>query len=463
MPTVTAAQTLEETRTRITEPNGDGLAHLQRAFPWPDRRPDIKPPSQNQGWLGEGTDQLLASVLSNDTRLVVELGAWLGMSTRFIADHAPNATILSVDHWHGNPEHQARDEYRSMLPTLYDTFLALNWRYRDQIVPLRMSTLDGLRTVAEYGLKPDLIYVDAEHSDQAVSAELDLARRLFPKAELVGDDYDWQGVQNAVDRFARDEGLRVERIGARGWKLAEPSLAHLNGTAAKEKSRSSQAVLVPHLHVIEPQCEQALKELEMAGVVVVRRQGASAIDVARNEMLSDALHDGFDSIMFIDADMGFAAADAIRLLDRPEPVVAGIYAKKGPREVTSAFAEGINQIIFGPEAPQLYPLRYAATGFLRVKADVLRLMIEKLKLPLCNTRWGRGVWPFFHSIITRTGENEYHYLAEDWAFSHRLGQIGITPLADTSIRLYHFGPYGYSWEDVGSERERYRTYNLQLG
>lgn len=461
MPTVTVAQMTKKDRTNNVDQ--DPVARLRETFPWPANRPDVKPPSQNQGWLGDGTDLLLADRLSNDSRLVVELGAWLGMSTRFIADHAPNATVISVDHWQGSPEHRTRDEYRSMLPSLYETFLALNWRYRDQVIPLRMSTLEGLQAVADHGLEPDLIYIDAEHSDQAVSAELQLAHQLFPRAELAGDDYDWQGVQNAVERFAREEGLRVERVGARGWRLAERAAASVNGTAARGRSRSGQVVLVPHLHVIEPPCEQALKELEMAGVRVVRRVGASAIDVVRNEMLSDALHDGFESMMFVDADMGFAAADAIRLLDRPEPVVAGVYAKKGPREVTSAFVDEVKQIVFGPEAPGLYPLRYAATGFLRIRADVLRLMITKLKLPLCNTRWGRGIWPFFQSLITKTGENEFHYLGEDWAFSHRLAQIGITPMADTSFRLYHFGPYGYSWEDVGSERQRYQTYNLQIG
>ncbi len=196
---------------------------------------------------------------------------------------------------------------------------------------------------------------------------------------------------------------------------------------------------------------------------MIRRQGSSLIDLARSEMVSQALHDGFESMLFIDSDIGFDPADAIRLLERPEPVVSGVYAKKGPREVASAFQDGTKNVLFGPDARGLYPLKYAATGFLRIRSEVLRQMIERLRLPLCNTQWGEGFWPFFMPMIVQQPDGRYHYLGEDWAFSHRLSQVGIAPLADTSIRLYHYGPYGYSWEEVGADRPRYQTYNLSIG
>src|SRR5262249_24955363 len=151
-------------------------------------------------------------------------------------------------------------------------------------------------------------------------------------------------------------------------------------------SRNEAVVLVPHLNGIEGECEQGLGQLESAGVEVWRRGGCSAIDVARNQMISDALHDGFKAMLFIDADIGFEVADALRLIARPGPVIAGVYAKKGMREMASVFGEGIKEVQFGPDVPEPYPLRYAATGFLRIQASVLRRMIDELKLPLCNTQ-----------------------------------------------------------------------------
>jgi hypothetical protein len=233
-------------------------------------------------------------------------------------------------------------------------------------------------------------------------------------------------------------------------------------TPARPPRRGKSVVLVPHLNGIDWECEEALRCLEAAGVRVVRRGGCSAIDVARNEMISDAIHDGAESILFIDSDIGFDPQDALRLLARPEPVVCGIYAKKGMRELASAFAENVKELLFGPDAVAAYPLRYAATGFLRIRGDVLRRMIAELRLPLCNTHWGRGMWPFFQPTIVLHGDDKLHYLGEDWAFSYRLGQIGVTPLADTSIRLWHWGRHPFSWEDAGATQERYRSYSYRL-
>jgi hypothetical protein len=231
---------------------------------------------------------------------------------------------------------------------------------------------------------------------------------------------------------------------------------------ASESAPGGAVVLVPHLNGIEGECEQGLGQLEAEGIHVIRRGGCSAIDVARNEMISDALHDGAQSMLFIDSDIGFDPADALRLFARPEPVISGVYAKKGMRELASVFADGIKEVLFGPEAPAPYPLRYAATGFLRIQASVLRRMVDELKLPLCNTHWGRGLWPFFQPEVVPHGPGKFHYLGEDWAFSYRLSQIGITPLADTSIRLWHWGRYGYTWEEAGSSPARYRSYNYRL-
>jgi hypothetical protein len=121
--------------------------------------------------------------------------------------------------------------------------------------------------------------------------------------------------------------------------------------------------------------------MEQAGVRVERRSGCSAIDHARNVMASDALHNGFDSILFIDSDIGCDPRDALRILARPEPVIAGIYAKKWQRELSSRFAEGINEVVFGPMAEGLYPLQYAAAGFLRIRTAALLPKILDCSLP----------------------------------------------------------------------------------
>lgn len=53
-------------------------------------------------------------------------------------------------------------------------------------------------------------------------------------------------------------------------------------------------------------------------------------------------------------------------------------------------------------------------------------LIEVLHLPVCHLDWGQGCWPFFQPLTTEALGGKPHYLGEDWAFSHRLLQIGIS-------------------------------------
>jgi hypothetical protein len=206
-------------------------------------------------------------------------------------------------------------------------------------------------------------------------------------------------------------------------------------------------VLVPHYAAVEKECDDGLRALGQAGIQV-RRASFSAIDLLRCVMLSDALRDGFDQFLFIDSDIGFNPPDALRLLERPEPVVVAIYMKKGSQDYSGAFAAGVDRVVFGPAAPGLYPMLYASTGFLKIRAEALHRMIRELKLPPCH--WGpiKGIYPFFQPLCVPDGRGGTRYLTEDYSFSHRLHQIGVIPMADTTIKLYHFGKYGYSYEDL---------------
>ena len=79
-------------------------------------------------------------------------------------------------------------------------------------------------------------------------------------------------------------------------------------------------------------------------------------------------------------------------------------------------------------------------------------MIDELKLPECH--WGtiKGIYPFFLPLCVPDGRGGTRYLTEDFSFSHRLAQIGVTPMADTTIKLFHYKKYGFSYEDLQPRR-----------
>jgi len=132
--------------------------------------------------------------------LVVELGTWRGLSARRMLSQMGAGRIVCIDHWEGSPEHITgcyADRVKGLLPQLYETFLHDSWHWRDQIIPLRMDTLDGLHTVYECGLEPGLIYVDAGHEFRPVFNDIVVATMLFPGAIIVGDDWYIEGVKKA--------------------------------------------------------------------------------------------------------------------------------------------------------------------------------------------------------------------------------------------------------------------------
>src|SRR5271168_2515215 len=137
--------------------------------------------------------------------------------------------------------------------------------------------------------------------------------------------------------------------------VAEANDTPVNPSPALPSIEGKPVALVPHYSAVEDECDKGLRALDKAGVTV-RRASFSAIDLLRCVMLSQALRDGFDRFLFIDSDIGFDRADAMRLLNRPEPVVAGVYMKKNGNDFSGAFARGVDRVVFGPASPELYPM-----------------------------------------------------------------------------------------------------------
>jgi hypothetical protein len=215
-------------------------------------------------------------------------------------------------------------------------------------------------------------------------------------------------------------------------------------------------ILVPHGGQIVSGCEDSLKVLEERGYAVRRVRGYSQIDVARNEIASKAILDGFQETIWIDADIGFHPDAIEKLRGHNLPIVCGVYAKKGKRELAISVLPGIKQMGFG-KSGGLHEVQYAATGFLLVRRKVYLDMQFQLGLPLCNEHFGANIVPYFMPLARPHREGHW-YLGEDYAFCERARQAGYKIMADTTIRLWHIGNYQYGWEDAGRDVERFPNF-----
>jgi hypothetical protein len=120
--------------------------------------------------------------------------------------------VITVDHWLGSKEHQAggyAGEVADKLPALYDTFLTNCWDYRDKILPLRMTTKEGMEIVRTAGVIHDLVFIDADHSYESVYSDIEEAFKFGKRTIIAGDDWYFDGVQRAATDFANSRGFEI--------------------------------------------------------------------------------------------------------------------------------------------------------------------------------------------------------------------------------------------------------------
>lgn len=154
------------------------------------------------GWMFDDELAYLASVAARSHR-IVEIGSWLGRSTVALAANVPEGGVVyAVDTWRGTAEQPttgALDEEQGN--DLYERFLHNVAGL--PVIPTRARSLDAVRTFAAEELGPfDVIFIDAEHEYEAVSADIAAWKPLLREGGILcGHDYHelWWGVRKAVD------------------------------------------------------------------------------------------------------------------------------------------------------------------------------------------------------------------------------------------------------------------------
>jgi len=185
-----------------------------QTLPYPYNTVQTLLPFDGHGWYANAVwiEKLMRA---NKIQTVVEVGSWLGCSTRHIASLLPsNGKLYAIDTWEGSVEHFEKDlGVVDKLPTLFQQFLSntIHAGLTDIIVPIRASSVDAVSVIRHFGNHFDLIYIDAAHDTESVYKDL---VSYFPfvvdnEGILCGDDWWWESVRIAVLRFAQEHELTV--------------------------------------------------------------------------------------------------------------------------------------------------------------------------------------------------------------------------------------------------------------
>lgn len=163
------------------------------------------------GWYSN--QKQMEKLLSNPKiKTVIEVGSWTGGgSTRHIGSilKTRNGRLYAVDTWLGSAEHTKDPK----LKYIYEQFLSnmIHWDLTETVLPIRTDSLTAAQTL---DVKPDLIYIDGDHSTKAVYADL-CAWYPFIESEgiICGDDWVWESVRKGVMLFAKERSLKITHSG----------------------------------------------------------------------------------------------------------------------------------------------------------------------------------------------------------------------------------------------------------
>jgi hypothetical protein len=206
------------------------------------------------------------------------------------------------------------------------------------------------------------------------------------------------------------------------------------------------------------QLQKALRSHPNINLKIAFKDGDALITRARASLLSQFLDDPTTThLLFIDADIGFAPEQVLRLIASGAEMCAAVYPIKRinwPQAVAAAGqgrdpASALSYVfeVDNPEEVAVHngfvKVRYAGTGFLMIRREALLRMCQRHP----ELRYARD-----HSVDALTAsENRYAlfecmiaedgtYLSEDFAFCKRWTDMGGEIWADLTSKLDHIGP-----------------------
>ena len=177
--------------------------------------------------------------------------------------------------------------------------------------------------------------------------------------------------------------------------------------------------------------------------------GESLVQRARNNAVCAFLDSRFDRLLFIDADIEFKPEDIETLWNLDENVCCGSYPFKRLGLHTTCWKNGKLVNLDSLDGPT--EIDYAATGFLMVKREVfeeMRVQYPEKRhmegLPDGNFEDRKESFAWFDPRVTE-GQfpDERVYLSEDYSFSVDYRNMGGKIILEPSIRLKHYGTYGF--------------------
>lgn len=158
---------------------------------------------------------------------VVEIGCYYGKTTIEF--------VNNVVHLNPRLHYYAIDPYKDSLDVGEDLEMVYNhitsylqtYPYKDHITLMRQKSFDGLIELKQQGVRPQLIYIDGDHTASTVLGDLVLSFEILVSGGVIicDDSVDWQYTDNAGRKDPQmSPRLAMETFIACNWQRVQPIL-----------------------------------------------------------------------------------------------------------------------------------------------------------------------------------------------------------------------------------------------
>lgn len=187
------------------------------------------------------------------------------------------------------------------------------------------------------------------------------------------------------------------------------------------------------------------KELRTNGIDhgLITLANESLVTKARSRISNFFLNNtNYESVMFIDADIGFEPNDVLKLISHKRDIVCGAYPMKG---IPLKYNYNISQPPVAED--NLIKIENIGFGFAMIHRRVFETIRENYPELKYTPSLGHSNYP----ITEAEYHNSYHFfnemkkgdsfLPEDFSFFERATDVGFTVWLDTTIKLSHVGSH----------------------
>ncbi|VVB51801.1 Glycosyltransferase family 17 [uncultured archaeon] len=166
---------------------------------------DIERAKLLDGFMSEIELKWLATE-AKKRKVIIEVGSWHGKSSRALGDNSmEGGVVYCVDTWNGSVAEQntnhASAKMRDGDHAIYEFFQGnIDLVSQGKIIPIRMSSKNAADFFKEKGLKADMIFIDAGHTEEELTQDIKAWGSVLADGGIFcGHDLGaWEGVNKAV-------------------------------------------------------------------------------------------------------------------------------------------------------------------------------------------------------------------------------------------------------------------------